>query len=46
MTALGTQCQLDPSDEVNTKTILDYTELMFAKNDHFHQQGIFTKQIA
>jgi hypothetical protein len=34
------------SDEPNMKAILEYTELMFAKNDHFHQQGMFTKQIA
>lgn len=40
------QCALDPSDEVNMKAILQYTELMFAKTDHFHQQGKFTKQIA
>lgn len=46
MQALSTQCQLNPSDEVNAQTILEYTELMFAKNDHFHQQGMFTKQIA
>ena len=26
--------------------MLEYTELMFAKNDHFHQEGNFTKQIA
>jgi len=28
------------------KAILEYTELMFAKTDHFHQEGRFTKQIA
>lgn len=46
MNKIGSEAGIDPSDEVNTKAMLDYTELMFAKNDHFHQQGAFTKRIA
>lgn len=46
MNQLDGQTGRDPSDEVNMTAILDYTELMFAKNDHFHQEGHFTKQIA
>ena len=46
MNVLASQCQLDPSEEVNMNVMLEYTEIMFAKNDHFHQSGMFTKQIA
>ena len=46
MSGVSAVCQVDPSDQVNAATILEYTELMFAKNDHYHQQGMFTKQIA
>lgn len=39
--------QFNPNDDQsNMKTMLEYTELMFAKNDHFHQEGQFSKQIA
>lgn len=46
MTKLANENGLNPNDETSTKAILEYTELMFAKNDHYHQQGAFTKQIA
>ena len=45
MNGLASQGQ-NPNDEENMKVLLEYTELMFAKNDHFHQEGYFTKQIA
>lgn len=46
MNQIAAKCGLNPSDEVNMKAMLEYTELMFARNDHFHQEGRFTKQIA
>jgi hypothetical protein len=46
MTKIASENGLNPNDEINSKEILEYTELMFAKNDHYHQQGVFTKQIA
>lgn len=46
MTKLANENGISPDDAANAKAILDYTELMFAKNDHYHQQGAFTKQIA
>lgn len=47
MNMLSSLCQMDPSDEVNMRTMLEYTEIMFAKNDHYHRvEGIFTKKIA
>lgn len=46
MNQIAAKTGLNPSDEVNMKAMLEYTELMFARNDHFHQEGRFTKQIA
>ena len=46
MNKLASQCQLSPNEGENMRAILEYTELMFAKNDHYHQEGYFTKQIA
>jgi hypothetical protein len=46
MNKIAPEAGLNPSDEVNIKAMLEYTELMFAKNDHYHQQGKFSKQIA
>lgn len=47
MNSLASMSQFDTSsDEGNMRSILEYTELMFAKNDHFHQEGNFSKQIA
>jgi len=37
MGALAQQCQLSPNEEQNMQRILEYTELMFARNDHYHQ---------
>jgi len=46
MSKISNENNVSPNDETNTKAILEYTELMFAKNDHYHQSGKFTKQIA
>ena len=46
MTKLGSEAGVGQNDEENAKAMLEYTELMFAKNDHIHQEGKFSKQIA
>ena len=47
MNMLAQQCQLGPNDEQNMGTILEYTELMFARNDHLHRtENQYSKQIA
>ena len=46
LSKLGVEAGVSQNDEANSQAILEYTELMFAKNDHIHQEGRFSKQIA
>jgi hypothetical protein len=45
MNDLAAQCQLGNEGD-NIRAMLEYTEMMFAKNEHLHQEGHFSKKIA
>ena len=40
------KCGQDLNEQTNLKDILEYTELMFAKNDHAYREGTRSRQLA
>ena len=46
MGQIQTKSEMGMNQEQNMNDILEYTELMFAKNEHQFQQNFRTKQMA
>ena len=46
MTKMKSNAGGNLNEEIDMKEILEYTELIFSKNDHFFNDGEVTKEVA